>query len=52
MAVALGILATTYVNPVGATVGGLHNQLVEVGVMLQEVELLFAVSCIKKRGGR
>lgn len=28
-------------NPIIATIGGLHNQLVKVGVVLQEVEPLF-----------
>lgn len=40
VSVLLGVLAATYVNPVVTTVGGFHNQLVKVGVVLQEVEPL------------
>ena len=38
--VLLAVGSTADVDPVVATVRGLHNQLVEVGVMLQEVEPL------------
>lgn len=40
MAVAFGVFATANVDPVVTTVACFHDQLVEVGVMLQEVEPL------------
>ena len=40
MTVLLAVGSTADMDPVVATVRGLHDQLVEVGVMLQEVEPL------------
>lgn len=35
MTVALGVLTTTYMDPVVATVGGFHDELVEIRVGLE-----------------
>lgn len=35
MAVLLDVLATADMNPVVATIGGFHNELIEVGVGLE-----------------
>lgn len=40
MAVLLEVGTTADVDPIVATVGGFHNQLIKVGVVLQEVEPL------------
>lgn len=40
MAVHALVLSARDMDPIVSTIGGLHNQLIEVGVMLQEVEPL------------
>ena len=40
MAIFLDVPSAAYVNPVVSTVGGLHDELVEVGVVLEVVKTL------------